>query len=138
MIEAIAVDEWLYNTLAADNTLAALVAGRIYATVAPQTAKYPHVRFSEQSSTDTLGIDGTRILETCLFTVLTITDEPSWQGLGRQAADRVDELLHGASGIAGGTTIGTCHREQSLRYVDTVDTKQFRLLGGIYRINTYV
>lgn len=137
MIETVRVDQWLHATLTADGTLAALVADRVYADLAPQTARWPAVVFNEQAPVDTLGIDGARILTSVLFQVKVITDEPSWQGLGRQAADRVDDLLHGASGTAGGVAVGTCHREQIFRFVEVTEGKQYRHLGGLYRINVY-
>lgn len=137
MIETVRVDEWLHDTLTADAALTALVAGRIYADLAPQTARWPAVVFNEQAPVDTLGVDGARLLTSGTWQVKVITDEPSWQGLGRQAADRVDDLLHGASGTAGGVTVGTCHREQTVRFVEAVEGKQFRHLGGLYRINVY-
>lgn len=137
MIETVRVDQWLHDTLTTDPTLTALVAGRVYADLAPLTARWPAVIFNEQAPVDSLGVGGERILTSGLWQVKAITDEPSWQGLGRQAADRVDDLLHGASGTAGGVAVGTCHREQTVRFVEVVEGKQFRHLGGLYRINVY-
>lgn len=135
MIETVAADQWLHATLTGDATLTGVVAGRVYADLAPPDSELPAVVFSEQAPTDSIGVDGARILVQALWLVRVIADTTSWHGTLKTAADRIDTVLHNTSGAAaGGVTVGKCVRESSYRLVDTAHGKQYRHLGGIYRL----
>lgn len=137
MIETVAVDEWLYQTMSADSTLTALASGGVHADVAPPDSTLPAVVFSDLGGADTVGVDGTRILTSGLWLVRAIAEATSWQGTLRQAADRIDAVLDNTSGVVSGVTVGKCSREAPHKLVDTAHGRQYRHLGGTYRIVLY-
>lgn len=137
MIETVAVDQWLYETLTADVTLSVLCPGGVWADLAPPDSTLPAVVFSDLGGVDTVGVDGVRILTSGMWLVRVIAEATSWQGTLRQAADRIDAVLHNVSGHAGGVTVGKCSRESPYKLVDTAHGRQYRHLGGTYRIVLY-
>ena len=137
MIETVAVDEWLYQTLHGDVLLSSLAPGGVFADLAPPDSTLPAVVYSDQGGSDTVGVDATRILTSGLWLVRVIAETTSWQGNLRAAADRVDAILHATSGAVSGVTVGKCFRESAHRLVDTAHGRQYRHLGGFYRIVHY-
>ena len=138
--ESTRVDQWLYATLAADSTLTALIGGattpRIYADMIPAAASYPAVVFQNQSTIGVIGAtESTRIRITGVWAVFGIAETGTWVGALQDIADRVDSLLHASSGgTADSATIFTSHRIQGLRLLEERDGRQWRRLGGSYRV----
>lgn len=134
MIETTLVESWLYSRLSTDAALAAEVGNRIYAYVAPARTATPYVVFSAQSpGFDVMGVGTARVMLNCLYQVKVVVQDASFSG-AKKAADRIDELLHGATGTpAGGQVLG-CVREGPLAYAEVSDGVEYRHLGGLYRI----
>lgn len=138
--ESTRIDGWLYATLAADSALAALVGGpgspRIFSELAPSGSAFPLVLFTLQSSTDVVGAtESTRIMIDAVYAVTAIAETGTWVGDLQDIADRIDAALHSSvGGIVDSTTVFTSHRIQGLRLLEERDGRQFRRLGGIYRI----
>ena len=138
--ESTRVDQWLYATLKADATLTALIGGstdpRIYADMIPAAASYPAVTFQNQSTLDVIGAtESTRIMVNGVWAVFGIAETGTWVGVLQDIADRIDALLHAsAGGTADSATIFTSHRIQGLRLLEERDGRQWRRLGGLYRV----
>lgn len=134
MIETTLVESWLYSRLSGDATLVSKVGTRIYAYVAPATADTPFVVFTAQSpGFDVMGVGTARVMLNCLYQVKVVVQDGSFNG-AKDAADRIDALLHGATGTpAGGQVLG-CVREGPLAYAEVSDGIEYRHLGGLYRI----
>lgn len=133
MIETIRIEQWLYTLLSGDATLTALVGARIYAYVAAQGAAMPFVVFNLQDGSDVMGVGTARIMFDGLYQVKGINEASSFASL-KPIADRIDTLLQGNSGSVLDGAILACTREQPLSYVETDEDRQYRHLGGLYRI----
>jgi hypothetical protein len=133
VIETLRVDQWLYGVLSGDSTLSALVAGRIYSALAPQDAALPFVVFNQQAGVDVRGVGPYRIMTSLVYQIKAIGRGGSFQPIAA-IADRLDQLLQGASGSVVDGRILMCVREQPLAYVEVEDGVHYRHLGGLWRI----
>lgn len=133
MSDTALAERWLYTTLAADAALGSVVSTRIYSSVAPQSSTLPCVVFQQQAARDVMGSGPYRYHSTMLYTVRVIDEAGGW-GTVEASADRIDAVLHAASGTATGGTIVACVREQPFSMVESIDGRTFRHLGGIYRL----
>lgn len=127
------VARWITQTLNADVVLMALITG-VYEQPAKQGSLHPMVVFNQMSEVDIATGDSLkRIMTNSLWLVRGVVDDTSFE-TATSIADRLDTLLQNASGTADGADIFHCSREQGYRMVDDTSGKQFRHLGGIYRI----
>lgn len=142
MIESYRAETWLYTVLAADtgtggvNHATTGAAGRIYAYLAPESAVlYPQVIFNYQGGADMMVVGAVRVLNSMLYQVKAIGkgSAPNF-GAIKALADRIDTLLHAASGTTTDGRVLSCVREQSLSYVENNDSIVFSHLGGLYRL----
>lgn len=128
------VDQWLYETLSGDAALGSAVGTRVYADVAPQGAAFPYLVFSYQGGSDKRGVGTARYFVEALYLVKAVRQGESYQPL-QTVMDRVDALLQGSSGgTATGGTVYASVREQSVRFPEVTEGRQYRHLGGVYRI----
>jgi hypothetical protein len=128
------IEPWMYQRLAADAALTALVAGRVVSTMAGRNMQSPYVVFDLNSPRDIRGIGTGRIMVDCLYVAKAVGKTDSWDDLAPIAA-RVDELLDGASGeVVAGHVLGVA-RERVVQYAEVDDNgNQYRHLGGMYRL----
>lgn len=133
MIETLRVDQWLYGVLSGDATLSSLVGGRIYGYIAPQDAPLPFVVYSHQEGHDVRGVGPARIMASLVYQVKAVGQGGSFAPL-KPIADRLDQLLQGASGTIVDGRVLMCVREQTVEYVEVDDGVQYRYLGGLWRI----
>lgn len=133
MIEVAWVDEWLYGVLVNDAQLSALVGGRIFSYVAPLTATTPFVVFNHQAGTDVRGVGTVRVMTSLVYQVKVVGQGESVRSL-KPIADRIDALLHGASGSVADGTVLTCVREQQVAYAEVDEGVRYNHLGGLWRI----
>lgn len=133
-VENTLVESWLYTTLSTDATLVAQVGTRIYSYVAPTTATTPYVVFNAQSpGFDVMGVGTARVMLNCLYQVKVVVQDASFS-TAKAAANRIDALLHGATGAPTGGEVLGCVREGPLAYAEVTDGIEYRHLGGLYRI----
>jgi len=112
-----------------------MVGGRIYAYVAPSGAAYPLVVYSHQGSHDVRGVGPTRIMASMVYQVKVIgIGSAAGFGAVKAVADRIDSLLHGASGSVVDGRVLSCVREQGISYVETSGSVAYSHLGGLYRL----
>ncbi len=128
---------WIYSTLAADATLAGLVGTRIYEDVRPNTVTaFPYIVFQLQSpGNDLLGVGPRRVWSELLYVVRGIAQGTLYTGNLTLIANRIDALLHGKQAAVTGGYI-RCWRERPFRRAERTDERDYRHLGGEYRINT--
>jgi hypothetical protein len=127
------IDTWLYSVLHGDSSLVAAAPGGIYADMAPLGVTGVYVTYALMAGSDVLTISGVRMLMRALY-VVRATGEGNSYSVVTTAADRIDALLKRTSGSTSGGLILSCVREEPVRYGELVDGKQFRHLGGLYRI----
>lgn len=131
-METITVDTWLTSVLKADTTLMALVPN-VYSFPGTNLT-YPSVVFQEQSVVDVRGVGPSRIMIDGLWLVRGIVETTTFLGLSESIANRIDFLLQAKKGTIPSGSIWGCARVRPFRLVETVLSRQYRHLGGIYRI----
>jgi hypothetical protein len=132
--EVLWVDRWLYGLLTGDPTLTGLVGGRVYGYVAPDDAALPFVVYSHQGGSDVRGNGPTRFMVSLLYQVKVVGAGASFQPL-KPIADRLDELLQGASGTVSDGRVLACVREQPVAYTEVDNGVVYRHAGGLWRIH---
>lgn len=139
-------EAWIYGVLEDDATLEALLPGTNAATIwpgiAPTGTLEPYVILAFQGGGDVNGLGSglSRIFSSFLYQV-TAYGPYSTLGVLAPIAKRIDELLHGKSGTIlapdNTTVLGSvlsCVRERPLTLPEIAGGKQYRRLGGVYRI----
>lgn len=143
MAETARARAFIASTLKGDATFKALSSGienRIFDRPAPAGTAYPLVRLELRSPGEDLMVIGAqRIWSSPLILVYVATDKPS-TGSIELLADRLDALLHRASGTlaatsgAGAASIWTCIRERPFDLPDSSVSPAVSRLGGEYRV----
>jgi hypothetical protein len=129
------VEKWLYQTLTGDGTVAGIVGTRCYAGIAPQTAAYPCIVYTNLSGgEDVRGTGRTRIMAAPLYLIKGVTQGGSVAAL-QTLVDRIDTLLNGQTGGTADAVIQFCIRERPFRMVTVEEPGNtvFQHLGGEYR-----
>ena len=134
MSELNTVATWLTGLFVGDATLHAVVADRIYDTLAPSTATYPLIVFQFQGGHDVATVSTERILVDGEWLVRAIDQAETFTDDLKTAADRINALLQGQSGSPAGGTVYMADRRQPYQLVESDAGVQYRHLGGIYRI----
>jgi len=135
--ETTRVDAWLHATLTGDATLVALLAtgagylDGVYKDEAPAGAGYPFVRFGYLGGVDVEGQKAHRILHSGLWLVAGVAQAREYDSA---IADRLDVLLHRASGTADDGIIFSSTRDAPFRLSENDEGTDYRHLGGQYRI----
>jgi hypothetical protein len=135
--EYLALAEFLRAKLATHAGVSALVAGRIYDSIAPQNAAFPLIVFSLQSSGELNALGDpsvSRIFLRPRVLVKAVVQATSYTPASA-IAQQIDAALVGSEGSAGtpSVLIRFANREETFHLVENVEGKQYRHLGGIYR-----
>lgn len=134
MSEILSAEQWLYNVLSADVQLMAKATG-VYSGVVSPEATFPLVYITLQRQDADLITNGAhRVWATLHYAVRGVGETGSWGGDLATIADRIDAVLHAASGSSSEGTVYECVREQPLAIVEQADGRQFRHLGGLYQL----
>lgn len=142
VIESLLIDEWLMARLNGDVTLRAILnvpAGerRVASPTAPEKwGDGPFVTFADATPlTEVKVVNGRRVMGRARVDVKAVKRTGTYSGDLRQAAERIDVLLDGASGAAGDGTVLSCVRDGVIRYVEPEHGQiEWRHLGGTYTI----
>lgn len=136
MAETARARAWIATRLKADAAFKALspgIEGRIFDRPAPPGTAYPLVRMEVRSpGEDYLLLGGERAWSEPLILVYVATDKPS-TGAIEPLADRIDALLHLASGAVTGGMVWQCVRERPFDLPDSSTNPAGSRLGGEYR-----
>lgn len=134
MIEIVFVNQWLYTLLSGDATMTSLVGNRIYDSIAPVGVAFPLVLFNFQGGSDVSVVGGVRVMNSGLYQVKAVVQSGS-NASALPIANRIDALLHRATGSAPGGLILASVREQPIAYPEvSKEGIQYRHLGGLYRV----
>ena len=135
MSETLTAEQWIYDVLTDDATLAALITG-VYSYVAPDTATDPFVVFSyANDGEDEQGVGGVRLYSVMRYTIRAVAMCETFSSLAT-IADQIDTLLHGkfAAGPSGGVIV-ECIRLRPFAAVEVLEGGiQYRQLGGVYQL----
>lgn len=133
MAETLVAEQWLHSVLSGDTALSTAVGGRIYGYLAPAGAAFPFVVYQNQAGRDVMGTGPTRIMANLLYIIKVIGETKSF-GTIEAAANRIDAVLHAASGSNVRGTVIACVRERPFSLVESSPSGEYRHLGGIYRL----
>lgn len=132
--------QFLYGVLSADSTLAGYAPGGVYRALAPPTATTPFVVMIYQAGSDSVTMNGFRMLDDMTYQIKVVGPANSMASIA-SAAERVDQLLGGTntgptSGVIG-SNLGqclACYRQSPLAYDELINAELFTHLGGLYRL----
>lgn len=136
MAEIVTAEIWLYSKLHGDSTLLALCPGGVFTWPVPATYSGQYVLYQMQSGMDIRGNGPARIGVNGLWLVRAVAEALSFGGNLQSAANRIDVLLQAASSTSSlsAGVVWACVRVEPFQLVELADGRQFRHLGGIYRI----
>lgn len=132
-LEASAAEQYLYNTLHGDATLMALIHDVWPGGSAPQGTAFPFVTFQFMSGIDYAAVGAIRIWSNMLWLVKAVGETANFADLNAIVA-RIDTLLHRTSGTPADGTVWSCTREQTINLPESVQGKQYRHSGALYRL----
>lgn len=133
-MEALTANAWLHAVLSGDAALQGLVGGRIYEQPAPEEAAYPMIVFQNQVLEDRNSLHGFRMYSIGVWLVRAVGECTSYDPL-RAIANRIDAVLHkGAGEVPGMGRVLSCTREGPYALPEQDGDRQYRHLGGLYRI----
>ena len=134
MAETARARSFVWQLLSADATLLPLIGPRIFREVAPGDSAYPFVVIRLLSpGNDLLVVGGRRIWAHPLFLIEAITKGTSSAPL-EPIANRIDQLLHLASGTVSNGFVHSIERERPADRVIDESGQRFSALGGEYRV----
>lgn len=134
--EGLVASQWIKDTLTSDVTLMDAAPGGFWDGPAYEATAYPILRAGAQSPGVVLrtGAGTAEVWSNMLWLVRGITDGSSYEPLDT-IAQHIHADLHGVTGLAvPGGMIHACVREESFQQESINGGRQFRSLGGIYRI----
>lgn len=132
-METNAAEGWMTTVLKADTALAAVVSTRVYNTL--RTGPLPCVLFQLQApGADLMVLGGTRVWTPLVYLVRGIAEQESYAGDLATIANRIDAVLHRASGSNAAGTVFSCVRIRAFQMPEVANGMQYRHLGGLYEI----
>lgn len=135
-LEVMDAGAWLQARLEA--LVAEELATAVFEDVAPPEAAHPFVVHQLLANTDDLLASGDRVIVGATFVVKAVTEGESYVPL-IATASRIDELLHLAPIADAGadSTLAGARRLSVVRYPEVAGGKQYRHLGGTYRLDLH-
>lgn len=139
MNEEISAAQWIKERLETDDEISDMVTGVRLKSVEDRLAT-PFIKIDRLDASDLLTNNMTRVWVNLTFLVRGIASysggDPDWTEVSR-IADRIDSLLHRASGVTATVRIGEIFREESYTE-EMIETGDLYLhAGGIYRAHVY-
>ena len=130
-VEVLTVLAWIHQTITADPAMAGV---GVYDTVAPADATFPLVVISDGGDlADTNVLPATRVMTTGTWQVRVTVEGMSWAPAAA-LVKRIDELLQGGTAtLENGSVLG-CSRVAPVKYAEEANGRQYRHLGGLYRV----
>jgi hypothetical protein len=128
-----AARQWLYGVLHGDVTLMGLGRDVFPGGTAPESFGFPFITFQFMSGLDYAAVGAYRIWTNMIWLVKTVGETADVSTLDAIMA-RIDVLLHRGSGTPTAGIVWACVRESTFELPETIQGKQFRSLGGTYRL----
>ena len=134
--DLVRVEQWIYQTLAADPTVASVVGTRIYADAAPQTTTFPLIVFAHIGNVDVVRAWNNRRVAKNIFLVRVIGKGNSVTGDLKAVADRFDPLLLKENIVVDGVRIAYVQHDQHAIRKDSENGIPMSYVGSYYLIFT--
>lgn len=127
--EILITSKWLHSTI---GTLGDKISGA-FLDLIPKDASLPAVRYNVQLATDTMPIDGERVLVQIDWLIVVVREGLEVAPLV-PIANALDSALHGATGISDNLRIVCTRREPfGMLEPDVKTGSHYRHIGGLYR-----
>lgn len=138
-VEFLRGNDFIYDRLSADATLAAEIGDRIFPDQAEEGAEYPFVTYQYIGGADFMVLGGVRIQTQGVFLVKATNKSDTYASI-RTAADRIDALLHNTKGPAGSDgVVFSCVREAvDPLPMETDNGVNYVAIAGRYRLSIQV
>ena len=130
-------DRFIFTSLAADSALTAIVGGKIYNEIATPTTPPvapPYVLYQMQSAVGLRTIGVHIVWSNMLFLVRGVVEANSYTGASKTMADRIETVLHAASGSNIDGVLFACVWENPFRLPEIADGRILRHQGAMFRI----
>jgi len=127
--------KWIYDSLAADTALVAILSTRIYADRVPPAPAFPYVLYNLMAGTDIQGVGTQREASSAIFQIRVVTyGAPDTNA--RKADYRIDQVFSAAKNVLSGDFRYTSWRSDTIDRAeyDQLANKQYHNLGGLYRV----
>lgn len=135
------IDAWVEDRLSGwtpFDTIATGLTSKIYNQFAPEGTPYPYIIFQAQEPPrDVRGVGSARVMVDTLYVVKGVAQAEDFHGL-RALAREIDAAMtvpNGDLDSIGGAAIFASIREQQFALTEIESGKQYRHLGGQYRIH---
>ena len=132
------VYQWMYARLTGDAQVMAVFGTRVYRKVIPQAASYPPSLVMQYMGGGTLAvINGIRIWSDMLFMIKATGTNGQYTNL-RNGMDRVDALLHRATGSVTGAQIIWCEQVNEVPIEPVVYSGEtYEQIAVMYRVKAH-
>lgn len=131
--EIAAARQFLYGALHGDATLMALIHDVWPGGSAPEGTAFPFVTFQFMSGIPYAAVGAYRIWLNMIWLVKAVGETADTSTLDGIFA-RIDALLQRGSGTPAAGTVWSCVQETAFELPEVVSGKQYRSLGGTYRL----
>ena len=132
--------QFLYGVLSADTTLSGYAPGGVFRALAPPDTATPFVVMTYQAGSDSVTMNGFRMLDDLVFQVKVVGPATSMANIA-SAAERLDQLLGGTSAGPTSGVIGSnlgqclaCYRQSPFSMDELQNAELWTNLGGLYRL----
>jgi hypothetical protein len=133
MIETVAIETWIYDTLSGDAELSALLPGGVYPRLAPEGQWDDHItvrRAGRGGDDNTLGLSR-GVVEA--FYEVRVWHRGDDHSVIAEAANRMDALLHGGAQEDTDPRF-VMERTETIEDDETENGVTWYALGGVYRV----
>lgn len=134
--EELVAQQWIKETLLADGALTTAAPGGAWDGPANEASVMPIIRVDSQGPGVVLrtGAGTAEVWVNGLWIIAGVCEGTSYTPI-KTVAERIHADLHGVTGLTvTGGIIHACVREESFHMEAVIGGRQFRHLGGIYRI----
>jgi hypothetical protein len=127
--------KWIYDILAADSALTAIVSTRIYADRVPPSPTFPYVLYNTMAGTDIQAVGTVREATNAIFQIRVVSFGAP-DANARKADYRIDQVLRGSVSQTSGDFRFTSWRTDVIDRpeYDQLQNRQYHNLGGLYRL----
>lgn len=130
-------DRFIFTSLTADSALTVVIGSKVYgAIVWPQTPAPPppYVIYQMQSAVGLRTIGVHRVWSNMLFLIRGVVEGNSYGGASKTMADRIDAVMHAASGTNVDGVMHACVWQSPFRLPEVTDGKIYLHAGSMFRI----
>jgi hypothetical protein len=132
--ELVRIEQWVYQSLAADGVIAGICGTRIYAEMAPQEAVFPLILFAHIGNVDVVRAMHNGRMAKNIILVRVVGRGSSVAGDLKTVADRFDEVLLKKNVVHDGVRIAYVQHDQHAIRKDAENGVPMSYVGSYYLV----